>query len=46
MNNGDKVVNFCVVVFEKWKDKNIGECKEKIEWVFVIFWGLFVGIVE
>jgi len=44
--NGDKVANLRLAVSEKWRDKAIGENKERTEWVTVAVFGPLAGICE
>ena len=45
--DGRKVCNLSVATNEKWKDKNTGEKKERVEWHRVTVWSQgLVGICE
>lgn len=45
MLSGGVVVNFMLVIFEFWCDKQIGEMKEQIEWYCVVLFGKLVEVV-
>lgn len=46
LDSGDKVANFRLATNEKWKDRETGEKKERVEWHSVAVFGPIAGVVE